>query len=113
MIALQLLVLIVWIHFFADFVLQSDRMAQNKSKSNYWLSFHVSVYTAPFFLFGWKFALLNGAAHWAVDYFTSRLNSKSWAAGKVHRFFVGVGADQAIHITTLMVTAKMLGIFIV
>jgi len=102
------IVALVWVHFLADFVLQTDAMAQNKSKSNWWLTAHVAMYSAPFFFWGWKFALLNGAAHWATDFVTSRINSRLWAQKRVHAFFVGVGADQAIHITTLVLTAVKL-----
>lgn len=101
---------LVWTHFVADFILQSDDMAKNKSKSNYWLSMHVAVYALPFLLFGWKFAIVNGIAHWLVDWWTSRINSHLWSKGKVHAFFVGVGADQAIHMTTLLVTARVMGV---
>lgn len=103
---MKLLLAIVWLHFVADFILQSDQMAQNKSKSNYWLSVHIAAYTLPFLLLGLKFALVNGAIHWLVDWCTSRINSRLWAEKKVHAFFVGVGCDQAIHMTTLMLTAR-------
>jgi hypothetical protein len=91
-------------HFVADFILQSDDMAKNKSKSNKWLSMHIAAYTVPFFWFGWKFALINGAAHFVTDWFTSRASSKLWNNGKVHWFFVVIGFDQAIHMTTLFLT---------
>jgi hypothetical protein len=32
-------------HFFADFIMQTDEMAKNKSESNYWLTRHVVTYT--------------------------------------------------------------------
>lgn len=110
---------LLMVHFIADFVLQSDWMAQNKSKSNQALGLHVTVYTATL-LFGsipllfilnhgggsiiGVWVLLNGAAHFATDYITSRVNSRLWTAKEVHWFFVGVGADQLIHYFTLALT---------
>ena len=95
---------LIWMHFVADFILQSDQMAKNKSKSNKWLAVHICVYTMPFFWFGWQFALINGVAHFATDWFTSRATSKLWHNGKVHWFFVMIGFDQAVHLTTLILT---------
>ena len=103
------ILLLVWVHFAADFILQTDAMAQNKSKSNAWLGLHILVYTVPLVLFfGWYFAIINGIAHFLVDWCTSRINKRLWDAGKVHYFFVGVGADQAIHISTLVLTAGLI-----
>ena len=51
-------------------------MATKKSSSNKWLLLHVAVYTIPFLMFGWLFALVNGIAHLIVDYFTSRITTK-------------------------------------
>lgn len=95
------LLILVWMHFVADFVLQYDKMAHNKSSSNKWLSIHVAIYTAPFFWFGWQFALLNGAAHWITDYFTSRATTELYKREENHWFFVVIGFDQAIHLTCI------------
>ena len=104
MISLFILLLLVWIHFFADFICQSDKMAQNKSKSIKWLSIHSLIYTLPFLLFGWKFSILNGLLHFGVDYTTSKINKQLWENKEVHWFFVGIGADQAVHMTLLILT---------
>ena len=74
------------VHTFADFRLQSDDMAVNKSKSNYWLTLHVLVYTATFILYGrlvgwdWEtvgwFALITFITHFLTDYVTSRLGRR-------------------------------------
>jgi hypothetical protein len=39
-----MLIGLIWIHWFADFFCQTDKMAINKSKSIYWLTIHVFVY---------------------------------------------------------------------
>lgn len=98
------ILLLLWIHFIADFILQTDWMARNKSKRNIPLIVHCIVYTIPFLYFGWVFALVNGTAHFVTDYVTSRASSRLWAKKEVHWFFVVVGFDQAIHMTTLILT---------
>lgn len=102
------LLCLIWMHFFSDFLMQTNQMATNKSTSNKWLAAHVLVYTAPFLMFGWQFALVNGLSHFVVDWITSRINSALWKKGEIHWFFVGVGADQAIHLTILVLTMGMI-----
>lgn len=83
------------VHFIADFVFQTNEMAVNKSKSNYYLSLHVMVYSLtlffllmPFVLYRSfnnatpdlgilfiTFVLINGLLHYVTDYVTSRLNA--------------------------------------
>lgn len=116
--------IIIFIHWVADFVLQTDWQAQNKSKNNYALLSHTSNYSLVWLLpmclvFGkmkegattewivWTtlyFSMITLVAHTITDYFTSRLNSKLWSAGKVHYFFVSVGFDQVLHYGQLFLT---------
>ena len=106
-------------HFIADFVLQSDRVAQGKSKSVRILAEHIGIYTMCLlvaaiplaFIIGHHggrimglWIVINGGAHFVTDYITSRINSHLWATKQVHNFFVGVGADQLIHALTLGLT---------
>lgn len=46
------ILIILCLHFISDFVLQSRKMGQKKSKSLFWLSLHVLVYTT-FLFWGW------------------------------------------------------------
>lgn len=100
---LIMLFLILGTHFIADFTLQTDEMAKNKSKSNQWLLRHVCIYTLCFV---WTlspiFLLYTGVMHFLTDYVTSRWSSKLWKEEKVHDFFVVIGLDQFIHQVTLI-----------
>ncbi len=98
------LIILIFIHWFADFCLQTDKVAQGKSKSNLVLLQHVSIYSAPMLIFGWKFALVNLVLHFITDWFSSRATSYLWQKGDRHNFFVVIGLDQAIHMTCLVVT---------
>jgi Na+/proline symporter len=104
---MEIFLIIIWIHFIADFVFQTDKMALNKSKSNKWLGIHSLIYCIPFIFFGWQYAVVNGIIHFVIDYMTARGTSKLWNANKRHWFFVLIGLDQAIHITILIITFKL------
>jgi hypothetical protein len=108
------LLLLLALHWLADFVCQSHWQAQNKSKRNDALAAHVGVYTfvlliGSALIFGqsdrWVyFTLINGALHFATDWGTSRWSSKLYAKQDWHNFFVVIGLDQLIHQFTLALT---------
>jgi len=109
------ILLILFAHFVADFICQTDEMAINKSKSNVSLTAHVLAYSlAMIVILFWfypglpiiNWLIFNGALHWVTDYFTSRLNAYIWKKEMRHWFFVGIGADQMIHFTCLLLTYK-------
>lgn len=104
MISLTVLLVLVWMHFFADFICQTDYLAINKSKDSLVLAIHVAIYSIPFFWFGWKFAVINALMHFATDFVTSRVTSYLWKHEQRHWFFVVIGLDQAIHMTCLFGT---------
>lgn len=112
------IILIITIHFIADFGLQTDEQAKGKSKDwklllqhtfNYsvcWVILGVSLYPswAMFKGFILPFAVITFICHTITDYFTSRLNAKLWSEGKTHSFFVSVGFDQVLHYVQLFGT---------
>lgn len=95
---------LVWLHFLGDFILQTDKMATGKSKSNKILLIHVAVYSLPLLIIGVEFAIVNLILHFVVDYFTSRATSRLWQRGERHWFFTVIGLDQTLHMTCLVLT---------
>lgn len=95
---------VLFIHWVADFICQSDYMAKNKSSSIKALGLHIFVYTLIMCIFGVKFAVINGLIHFIVDFITSRITKKLWLKQDVHNFFVVIGLDQLIHVCTLIYT---------
>lgn len=120
----------LFIHWIADFIFQSDEDAKNKSKSMKHLLSHTFTYSLTWFCalvllklsliitnndYYWiesyclyLFVLVTFTIHTITDYLTSRLNSKLWAEGKVHNFFVSIGFDQILHYIQLYFTIKYL-----
>ena len=113
-------VYILFAHFVADFVFQTDWMATNKSSSLLALNIHVAVYALILFVFvsvlfyglsldnflrqAALYVMINAGAHIITDYCTSKLTSKLWAAGKRHEFFVVIGLDQFLHAAVLLLS---------
>lgn len=104
-------------HYIGDFILQSHHMATFKSRDNLVLSQHATVYCFPFILvipfikdnlWSLLFIIGNSVMHFGVDYWTSRWTSFLWKKQEIHWFFVVIGLDQLIHMTTLIVTFNYL-----
>jgi hypothetical protein len=101
MISLKIIILIAFIHWIADFILQSNKMSQEKSHSLKWLSIHVAIYTIPWLIFSFTYAVINGVLRWAIDFNTSKLTHKLWDKKEAHWFFAVIGFDQFLHFACL------------
>jgi hypothetical protein len=98
-------------HWIFDFLLQSDKMALNKSKSFVWLSIHSAIYAlgvATFLLFFGAVPnllipfIILFVSHFVIDGITSRINAILWEKKERHWFFVSIGFDQMLHYAVLL-----------
>ena len=123
-----LILAILFIHWIADFVCQTDKMATGKSKNWTDLLDHTTLYSTLWTIatllllivnknepYSWQdisncftFGGITFVAHTITDYFTSRLNSKLWEKKEVHWFFVSIGFDQWLHYIQLFLTYNLL-----
>lgn len=93
---------ILLIHWFADFVVQTPKQSENKSKSMFYLLEHTMTYSLYWMFAGFIYLIINTPlpalnddswnltlkvlqfggitfiCHTITDYFTSRLNAKLW-----------------------------------
>lgn len=120
MISVWVVIYLLLVHWFADFVLQTRHMATKKSSSNYYLTLHVAVYSVATTLLWVLLTLVEGTGmtlltffntliitfvtHWLTDYITSRYTTKFYLAKKDKEFFGTIGFDQWIHAATLLLT---------
>lgn len=132
------ILLLLALHFVGDFLCQSDWMAINKSKRWGVLALHCAIYAALFFFMPnvgpriFVFIGVTFATHFVTDAVTSRITSALWFImlyprtdyspvyygaypfyarvidGRRHWFFVVIGADQLIHVYTLILTWQWL-----
>lgn len=107
----EFIILLIWVHFAADFIFQNDKIALNKSSSIKYLALHSIIYGGTFVIlapyivnhyWGYMLFLSNTILHFIVDFFTSKLTTYLWKEEERHWFFVVIGVDQSIHITSLI-----------
>lgn len=107
MISFSDLLLILLVHWLADFCLQTDYQAKNKAQNDMALLYHVSTYTIVWFLASYcmmhdwlkafGFASMTFTTHYAIDYNTSRLSKQHFDKDDTHNGFVVIGFDQILH----------------
>lgn len=116
----------IWLiisHFIADFLFQTRKMGENKSRSLLWLSAHILVYTAVLcvctfaadsiyhFEVGTEklflFVLANGYLHLITDFFSSKASSYFYKKNNLGLFWWTIGLDQMIHGICLLATCDI------
>lgn len=118
MLEIKVFIFLVIVHFLADFGLQTNDQAVNKSTSNKYLLYHVGVYSLAWFVAMWGFtgmwdmafcfAAITFAMHYLTDFITSRISKKFFATNDYHNGFVTVGFDQVLHYLQLIITYSWL-----
>lgn len=133
MLTVNTVVILLLVHFVADFILQRDKWAQNKasslgSLSKHVLTYGIALFAASVLILGIPvdaaagFALVNMAAHYLTDFWSSR-KMKSyvevtgrdsrgitvyWPYGARRKFFIVLGIDQFLHYAVLFLTFERL-----
>jgi len=125
---LYIVLYLLFAHWVADFIFQTDKMAKGKSSDNIQLLSHTVVYSSIMcfllailsliltFYFDTFFhpiqvtffTLITFVIHTIQDYITSRINTKLYNKGKIHEFFVSIGFDQFLHFVQLLLTYNLL-----
>jgi hypothetical protein len=120
------ILILIFAHFWADFVVQTRSMAKMKSKSVKYLTLHVLAYSLMFLailfvahpllmITGYKtiilFVSFNFVMHWMTDYVSSKVSSACHVKHQEtkdgaweHLFWVVIGFDQLIHMVTLFLS---------
>mgnify|MGYP001281164193 CR=1 FL=1 len=117
---MNVFILIVVMHWIADFIFQAEKWSLGKSKSWLPLLKHTTVYSSLWLIPVWVMTenLINSLlfvgvtfiAHTITDYFTSRIVSKKFAnnyyGSSIPNFgaFSTIGFDQVLHYLQLILT---------
>lgn len=115
---IELILIILLVHWLADFVIQTDYQATNKYKSVEQLTYHVLSYTGVWIIP--SIIMLNSAldiifflcitfvTHFLVDYVSSKLSHKYFNTTNYHNAFVVIGFDQLLHYAQIILTILLL-----
>jgi hypothetical protein len=104
-------------HWLGDFVFQSRKVAEGKSKSFRILGQHVALYTATLAAVmvpvitqhhslksAIAYVLINGFMHFIIDATTSKATTYYWGKDEKSNFWNTVGLDQTLHWMHLLIT---------
>jgi hypothetical protein len=105
------LIILVILHFLADFVFQTRDMAINKTRSYKALSKHcVVVFLFMFFgSMNFYFALTNAVLHGFIDkniwrYYRRQNKKEGINPCEDQKFYITLGMDQAIHMIVMLIS---------
>lgn len=119
---LYLYFILLFAHWFGDFIVQTHWQATNKSKNMFALGAHTYTYSTVMtiaFALGLAglgitvtyleyvvlgFFLLTFISHGLTDLVTSKFTSKFWEEKRMKTFFSMVGFDQLLHQYTIILT---------
>ena len=105
------LIVLLLVHWLADFALQTEKQANNKNHSLIALGGHVLTYgismgIAMLCLYPCrKMAISAGllaASHFLIDFVTSKITHRLYEEKRYHDFFVVIGFDQFLHLLTII-----------
>jgi hypothetical protein len=112
MLSFSTILLILLVHWLADFCLQTDGQARRKSTEIGPLAEHVTTYSMVWLLVSYSlfldwekaalFAVITWWAHYWTDYFSSRIGKVYWDRKDLHNGFVVMGFDQILHYVQLL-----------
>lgn len=109
---------VLFCHWVADFICQSRRQGEMKSKVFAILVEHCLTYTFILYLMllvlfdfkvAFQIAVINGGAHLIIDFTTSKITSHFHKDNKMHAFFSTIGFDQYLHTCILIFTLTLYG----
>jgi hypothetical protein len=101
-----MIIYLFFLHFLGDFVFQTRKIAENKGCNICYLILHCLFYWATFTL-GTMFVLYDKIlvltlTHFIIDFVSSRITKYLWSNNKIHGFWIAVGFDQFLHMTTIL-----------
>lgn len=110
----QFFIMLLLVHWLADFCLQTQEQANNKYNSLIALLSHVATYTMCMTVVIAAFCVSSlgpitvlcagiclGISHFLIDFVTSKITHRLYEAKRYHDFFVVIGCDQFLHVLTL------------
>ena len=115
-VSFQILIVLA-IHFVADFLFQTDWMAMNKSHNVKALASHVAVYVITFYAIGIIFfpasqviifTFFTWVFHFVTDSVSSKITTKLYKEQRTRAFFNVIGFDQFLHALQLILCYKFI-----
>ncbi len=112
------ILIILIVHYLADFCLQTHEQSQKKSSEFKWLIYHTGTYSLVWLFTTWAlyssfaaaflFATITLVVHTATDYVTSRIGKPFWEKQDFHNGFAVIGFDQVLHYVQLLLTHHLI-----